>query len=439
METIDTAIFSRLLYLIAPPAFRCEIAPTLLSAEKGVAVLRFLIVLTVISTEPILFPQSAVAATWNYCEPLGRYYPYTPTCPVPWKEVQPNNAPNGGMPLPPHRPSAPMVLPSAQPQTSVAHARARQPNAEAEASSLPPGPPLAIPVTKVNETYTSPHAYCRAIGTIDQPDQRYIGPKQPKSFWHEFDLDEGHGMLEWRCMDGAVYACGSGNDPVCGKMSPYERINDIKQFCQENPNADIVPIAIMGHFPVNWACEGGQPVIKQGDFRVDKRGYPVVYWKLIWQRESDTMNDASTPPQPPSATQQTDADKNAEKMPCYNSWVAHAINHQFPYNSATTWQDTLDMLIKTKNTYKSNSDQLDTFIEIDKNRISHLEEILSTPYSEMKRRFDSLPVLPDDDFHDRAQQDGLDIVSENWCTLKIEVPYIKEDLERLTKLQAAQR
>ena len=97
------------------------------------------------------------------------------------------------------------------------------------------------------------------------------------------------------------------------------------------------------------------------------------------------------------------------------------------------------MLIKTKNTYKSNSDQLDTFIEIDKNRISHLEEILSTPYSEMKRRFDSLPVLPDDDLHDRAQQDGLDIVSENWCTLKIEVPYIKEDLERLTKLQAAQR
>jgi hypothetical protein len=123
METIDTAIFSRLLYLIAPPAFRCEIAPALLSAEKGVAVLRFLIVLTVISTEPILFPQSAVAATWNYCEPLGRYYPYTPTCPVPWKEVQPNNAPNGGMPLPRRRSSTPMIPPSAQPQPSRAQAR----------------------------------------------------------------------------------------------------------------------------------------------------------------------------------------------------------------------------------------------------------------------------------------------------------------------------
>jgi hypothetical protein len=27
----------------------------------------------------------------------------------------------------------------------------------------------------------------------------------------------------------------------------------------------------------------GQQYIKEGDFRVDKRGYPVEYWKMIWR------------------------------------------------------------------------------------------------------------------------------------------------------------
>jgi len=172
----------------------------------------------------------------------------------------------------------------------------------------PPGPPLAVPVTKVGETYTDPHAYCRAVGTIDEPDRRYVGPKQPKSFWHEFDLEEGHGMLEWRCMDGAVYACGSGNSPICDKLDPYYRLDDIKQFCRENPQADIVPSVVMGHQPVGWVCENGTPVLKQGDFRVDKRGYPVMDWKLMWQRESDTEADVAAPTKLPS-TQQTDAEK----------------------------------------------------------------------------------------------------------------------------------
>jgi len=35
------------------------------------------------------------------------------------------------------------------------------------------------------------------------------------------------GILEWRCMDGAVYACGSGNSPICGKMTPYDNLVQI--------------------------------------------------------------------------------------------------------------------------------------------------------------------------------------------------------------------
>jgi hypothetical protein len=41
----------------------------------------------------------------------------------------------------------------------------------------------------------------------------------------------------------------------------------------------------MGRFPVDWVCEKGKSVIKQGDFRVDKRGYPVEYWKLMYTED----------------------------------------------------------------------------------------------------------------------------------------------------------
>lgn len=144
-----------------------------------------------------------------------------------------------------------------------------------QVQNLSPGP-------NAPETYANAHAYCRAVGTIDKPDRRYIGPKQPQSFWRAFDLDGSIGMLEWRCMDGSVYACGSGNSPICNKMDPYENIREIRQFCSENPDSQVIPAAITGRFPIDWVCRTGRPFIRQGDFRVDKRGYPVEFWKLMY-------------------------------------------------------------------------------------------------------------------------------------------------------------
>jgi uncharacterized protein len=135
---------------------------------------------------------------------------------------------------------------------------------------------------RIGETYSDPFAYCRAVGTIDEPDQRYTGPARPQGFWRAFDMTGASGMLEWRCMDHTVYACASGNSPICGKMSPNDNITAIRQFCREEPNAEIVPAAVTGRFPVVWVCKQGKPVMKQGDFRVDKRGYPVEYWKMMY-------------------------------------------------------------------------------------------------------------------------------------------------------------
>jgi uncharacterized protein len=135
---------------------------------------------------------------------------------------------------------------------------------------------------RFGESYSDPFAYCRAVGTIDEPDQRYTGPPKPQAFWRAFDMNGSSGLLEWRCMDHTVYACASGNSPICGKMSPNDNIAAIRQFCREEPNAIGIPAAVTGRFPINWSCRQGKPVVKQGDFRVDKQGYPVEYWKMMY-------------------------------------------------------------------------------------------------------------------------------------------------------------
>ena len=97
--------------------------------------------------------------------------------------------------------------------------------------------------------------------------------------------DGRSGLLEWRCMDCTVYACASGNSPTCGKMGPNDNIVAIRQFCREEPNAIGVPAAVTGRFPVTWRCRQGKPVMQQGDFRVEKQGYPVEQ-KLVPPQEA---------------------------------------------------------------------------------------------------------------------------------------------------------
>jgi uncharacterized protein len=132
------------------------------------------------------------------------------------------------------------------------------------------------------EKFADPYSYCKAVGTINGPDDRYVGPKEPVEFREAFGLSEKSGWVEWRCMDGGVYACGTGNSPICGKLSPYDSIEAIREACRREPNTDILSAAVTGRFPTKWVCRNGKPYIDTGDFRTDKQGYPVGYWKFMW-------------------------------------------------------------------------------------------------------------------------------------------------------------
>jgi hypothetical protein len=124
-------------------------------------------------------------------------------------------------------------------------------------------------------------SYCKSAGTIDKPNQRLMSKATEKRIRGE--LNEQEGNIEWRCMDGFVYACAWINGPICSKRTGAQDIEGIKRFCRENPNQDLVPGVVTGHRDpsITWACKGRKAVIIGGDFRTDKRDYPVEVWKLI--------------------------------------------------------------------------------------------------------------------------------------------------------------
>jgi len=58
-------------------------------------------------TPVVVQAPQPVAQYWYYCDVTGGYYPSTPSCPVPWRVVSPQMAPQQAMPPPP----GPMFMP----------------------------------------------------------------------------------------------------------------------------------------------------------------------------------------------------------------------------------------------------------------------------------------------------------------------------------------
>lgn len=160
-----------------------------------------------------------------------------------------------------------------------------------------PAAPAVTPTSNPTAAaYSDPFAYCAAVGTLDQPDARYNGPKMPDvlaeglrkasgaSADAPLDLFRGGGF--WRCMDGKVYACFVGANLPCeskanNNQTPTAEEND---YCKANPSSDFIPAAVTGHETVyEWTCKDGKPVIGKQVFMVDPRGYIQEIWYPLSQ------------------------------------------------------------------------------------------------------------------------------------------------------------
>ncbi len=141
--------------------------------------------------------------------------------------------------------------------------------------------------------YTDPFAYCAAVGTVDVPDARYTGSLVPEAIARglrnvfntpDTSLDVFMKDTFWRCMNGKVYACTVGANLPCESKANTSRVptRAEKDFCQQNPNADFIPMSVTGHETVyEWRCKSGIPEIVREFTQPDARGFLSNIWYEI--------------------------------------------------------------------------------------------------------------------------------------------------------------
>jgi hypothetical protein len=150
----------------------------------------------------------------------------------------------------------------------------------------------AIPGTET--TYTDPFAYCKAVGTIDEPDLRYVGTKLPeaialglrKAFGAPSDapLDVFERGTYWRCMDGKVYACNVGANLPCQEKADSSRQPNegMKEWCESSPDSEFIPAYASGRATIfGWRCNGTEPKVVKEITKPDAAGYISNIWYEI--------------------------------------------------------------------------------------------------------------------------------------------------------------
>lgn len=139
-------------------------------------------------------------------------------------------------------------------------------------------------------TYNDPFAYCKAVGTVDTPDDRYTGPGVPEIIAEglrnafntpDTPLDIYMRGTFWRCMNGKVYACNVGANLPCQAKADTDRspTQAITDFCEQNPDADVIPMYVTGRETVyEWRCTNGAPEIVRQLVQPDERGFLSNIW-----------------------------------------------------------------------------------------------------------------------------------------------------------------
>jgi len=148
-------------------------------------------------------------------------------------------------------------------------------------------------VSPTPSTYTDPFAYCAAVGTIDAPDARWAGAQVPEAIAKglqkalnapDTPIDVLINGSCWRCMNGSVYGCFVGANLPCQAKADTSRTptQEEKDFCAQNPNADVIPMVVTGRETVyEWRCTNGVPEITRQFDQPDARGFLSRIWYEI--------------------------------------------------------------------------------------------------------------------------------------------------------------
>lgn len=164
-------------------------------------------------------------------------------------------------------------------------------------ASTPQETILPMAATAKPGGFRDPFDYCAAVGTIDAPDGRYVGPAVTEAIARglrdAFEAPPDTPLAPffynsiWRCLDGRVYACNRGTNLPCLEKADAGRepTAAMNAFCRSNPNADYVPFAVTGRATVyQWRCRGVAPAIVTQYVEPDRRGFLSNVWREIPSR-----------------------------------------------------------------------------------------------------------------------------------------------------------
>ncbi|HEX2922666.1 MAG TPA: protease inhibitor I42 family protein [Chloroflexota bacterium] len=149
------------------------------------------------------------------------------------------------------------------------------------------GQPYSAPDGDSGQSYSDPFGYCTAVGTVDEPDGRYVGPAKPdsivaaiRSLFPNMPPEAAARGLSWRCLKGQPLACEVGANLPCGKVNSNDTPTpQMSEFCQNRPDSDFIPAAITGHETIySWKCSGTNPVVDKQVVDVDSQGFGSNYW-----------------------------------------------------------------------------------------------------------------------------------------------------------------
>jgi hypothetical protein len=155
-------------------------------------------------------------------------------------------------------------------------------------------PTIAPTAQSTAAAYSDAFAYCSAVGTLDQVDARYTGPKVPdnviaglrKALNSPSDMPNDllvNGTF-WRCMAGHVYACFVGANLPCDSKANTDKTPTQAEvdYCKQNPNSDFIPAVVTGHETIyNWKCNKDIPEAGQSAIQIDAQGYQSNIWYQI--------------------------------------------------------------------------------------------------------------------------------------------------------------
>jgi len=156
-------------------------------------------------------------------------------------------------------------------------------------------PTPTVNPTPLQKTFDDPFLYCAAVGTVDTPDARYMGPQIPDEIINGFKIAAGlEASTEpmemfkqttiWRCMEGQVYACNFGANLPCDSKADTDKTPSqaMDDYCTANPGSDFIPMSVTGHSTIySWHCVKDTPEILDQIEKVDAAGYLAQIWYPI--------------------------------------------------------------------------------------------------------------------------------------------------------------